>query len=324
MIKHLPPPRWVNYLILTALSVGLLSWFLIIPVCRVGWWNYLSTEKDMNPLIAILLGKYQQRQASKLSEEWYNRVRVVAEAEIPRIEWEEDSTSSQGIHSFYCLDQQSDDCRPLLMKEWNLPYDKTLWWNAHHTNEYLFTPDKSGAPIYNMERTDSTLSIQTGEEYDTWVYLVAKEPQANVYALDFDFITHTKVQETLQICFASTSLAQRFRFNLENNETIRFSVIDHAYFLSGYRKDLWEQLRKPYSIPLHTPVHVTLQCIGNHFALFFDHKLVMAVEVDGYEPRLDYWYLIFWNGVPTGGYKGKQDTYINIEIKNFKIFHARE
>ena len=316
-------PYWVKRLIWPLLTISLVCYFIIIPIMKVGIWTYLYHEKEINPITARFVNYYQYKYVQSLSKKWYDRVIRLEEKDIPKIEWEEDTVSSRGINSFYCLDQQSDDVRSLLMKDWNLPYDKTLWWNARQTGEYLFSPELSPAPIYDMEKTDSTLHIKTGTKFDTWIYLVAKQKQPETYSLEFDFITHTKTQETLQICFASSSLAQRFRFNLENNETMKFDVVDYAAFLYTPQKELWRNHRFPCSIPLHQSVHVRLVCVGNKYALYYDSKLIMAVEIKDYVAVPGFWYLIFWNGTPHEEFKGKQDNYMDIEVKNLKIYHPR-
>ncbi len=174
-----------------------------------------------------------------------------------------------------------------------------------------------------MQRSDSTLHVKTGTKYDTWVWLVGKEKQPKDYCVEFDFISHTKCQETLQICFASNSLASRFRFNLENNETLKFDIVDKGYFLYWSHKELWSKLRKPCSIPLHKKVHVKLECINNVFAVYYDNDLKMAVRIKDYEAKPNYWYLVFWNGTPNDEFKGKQDNYMDLEIRNLKIFHRK-
>lgn len=305
-------------------SLCLLCYFAIIPIARVGLWSYIGTEKQINPITEKLVNKYLYYRARHLSKRWYERVRRLEEKDLTAIEWQQDTISSQGINSLYCLDQQAEEVRPLLMKEWNLPYDKSLWWNALQTGQYLFNPGQAAPPIYNITRSDSALHIKTGTKYDTWVYLVAKQQQPENYMLEFDFTTHTSCQETLQICFASSSLAQRFRFNLENNKTMKFDVIDHANFLYVYRPDLWKNLRFPYSIPLHKAVNVRLVCQGNKYALYYNRKLVMAVEVKDYKAVPAYWYLIFWNGTPQKDLENKNDNFIDIEISNLKIYHPRK
>lgn len=242
------------------------------------------------------------------SSDWFNRIEIVPEREVPILRWVENTSTSKGINSLYCLDQQADEVRPLLRKDWGLPYDKTQWPMAQITGSCYFNPSVAAHPIYDMERTELTLHIKTGSKWDTWIWLVGKEKQPGTYRVDFDFIPHTKVQETLQICFASNSLASRFRFNLENNETLKFDVVDHGFFLYGLRKDLWSHLRKPCSIPLNNLTHVTLECIDNLFAIYFDGKLKMAVRVKDYQSMPNYWYLIFWNGAPGVEFKGTQDN----------------
>lgn len=303
--------------------ICLICYFVVIPVMKVGLWTYLGVEKQINPLIARIVNKYLYYHSRSLSKKWYNHVIGLKESDVPQIEWVEDRVASNGTNSFYCLDQQSDDIRPLLMKDWNLPCNKMLWWNAKRTGEFLFAPDKSPSPIYDMEKTDTTIHIKSGMKYDTWIYLVAKQKQPKIYSLEFDFITHTQTKETLQICFAASSLASRFRFNLEDNRILTFEIVDHATFLYGPRQDLWKNHQIPCSIPLHKPVHVKLVCINNKFALYHDNKFVMAVEVKEYQPQPNYWYLIFWNGLPNGNTNGKLDNYMDIEVMNFKIFHQR-
>lgn len=303
------------------LSLGLLLVFVVVPICKAGLWKYASDQMEINPFIAMVMNKYTYHQAKQLSEEWYNRIETIRGGQIPEVEWVEDTVTFKGINSLWCLDQQADDVRPLLMKEWNLPYDKTLWWNCHYTGECPFNPAVAAQPIYNMEKNDSTLHIKTGTKYDTWVWLVGKEKQPKTYCVEFDFITHTKSQETLQICFASNSLASRFRFNLENNETLKFDNVDHGYFLYWSRVDLWSNLRKPCSIPLHKRVHVKFVCINNVFAVYYDNDLKMAIRIKDYEAQLNYWYLIFWNGTPNNEFKGTQDNYMDFEISNLKIYH---
>ena len=313
-----------KYIILfwAIIAIGLLLTFVIVPICLLGFKRWVC---EKNPIIFRLFSKWQYHKFRSLSSDWYNRIEVVSDCqegeEIPNIQWVEDTATSKGIDSLYCLDQQADEVRPLLIKDWGLPYDKTQWFMAKQTDLCYFNPAIAAPPIYDMNRTDSVLHIKTGTKWDTWIWLVGKDKQPGTYRVDFDFVSHTKVQETLQICFASKSLASRFRFNLENNETLKFDVVDHASFLYWSRKDLWSQLRKPCSIPLHVPVHITLKCIDNLFAVYYNGDLKMAVKVKDYKAMPNYWYLIFWNGRPRVEFKGKQDNYMDIEISNLKIYH---
>lgn len=313
--------KWARILFWPLLCLCLICYFIVIPIYKVGLWQFIGTERQINPITRRLSEKYCLLQARSLSQSWYERVERIYEKDIPHIIWQEDTVSSKGINSFYCLDQQSYDVRALLMPEWNLSYDRLAWWNAQKTGEYLFNPENSPSPIYKIQRTDSTVHIKTGTKLDTWIYLVAKQKQPTVYAIDFDFTPNTQTQETLQICFATSSLAQRFRFNLENNKTMKFDVVDHGNFLYWPHEDLWKNLRFPYSLPLKKSTHVQLQCINNVFALFFDSKLVMAVRVRDYEAKSNPWYLIFWNGTEQLG--DDQDMYMDISIKNFKILHQK-
>jgi hypothetical protein len=301
----------------------LLCYFLVFPILSVGWWCNFAADRKINSIAGRILKKVYWIKDKKLSKEWFERIIKIDETEIPIVDWVEDSLTSKNLDSFYCLDQQSEDIS-MLQKAWNLPCNKGTWWNVRRDGKYFFTPDKAPLPIYEMERTDSTLHITTGSKENTWIYLAAKEKQPKIYRLDFDFVTHTKTSETLQICFAANSLANRFRFNLLNNSKLSFQVVDHAVFTGTRRPGLWSSLQTPYSIELHKKTHVSLLCLDNKFALYFDNELMMAVEIKDYQAKPDYWFLICWNGFDSrANQKFDLDNHMEIEISNLKIYHPK-
>lgn len=305
-------------------SLLLFCYFLVIPILSVGWWDYFAVERNINPITGLIIRKVRRIYDKKLSKEWFERIVKIDEAELPSIEWVEDSLTSKSLDSFYCLDQQSDDIRPMLQADWNLPCNKDAWWNARRNGKYFFTPALSPLPIYEMERTDSTLYIKTGKKLRTHIYLAAKEKQPEIYRLDFDFVTHTQTSETLQICFAANSLANRLRFNLEDNKRLSFQVVDHTVFTSTKRPDLWSSLQTPYSIELHKKIRVSLMCLNSKFALYFDNELMMALEIKDYQAKPDYWFLIFWNGKDSNANQNHElDNHMEIEISNLKIYHSK-
>lgn len=303
------------------LCLFLIFYFVFLPICKNGLWQYLAMQQQVNPLTKRLANWINRWRVRKMSRDWYRRTTIIDEKDFPQVNWQEDTDSSRGIDSFYCLDQQADDVRSLLSKDWDLQHDKLAWPLAQYTGEYFFKPEIAPLPIYKMERMANSVHIETGTKPDTWVYLVGKQPQPTTYALEFDFISYTQPQETLQMCFATNSLASRLRFNLENNETLKFDVVDHGYFLYWENMKLWDNLKIPFSISLKEKHHVQLQCIENVFGLFIDRKLVMAVRIEGFEAKPNPWYFIFWNGwaqQETG-----QSMQIDIKIENFKILHKR-
>ena len=163
-----------------------------------------------------------------------------------------------------------------------------------------------------MYRDGGKLLITTGAKIDTWIYLVSKQKCPAVYAMEFDYVPHTEMQETLQIDFCCHSLARRFRFNLENNRTLKFDMWDKGCSIYYNNVSGWDQFKQPCSLPLHKITHVRLEVINDIFAIYYDNKLQMAVRVKGYEPCLTDWYIVFWNGV-------KKKQTMNIELSNLKL-----
>ena len=291
--------------------------FVAIPICKKGLVEYVGKEREINPVIRRISNLFLERYNMGISKKWLKRVCRLTEEEVPVIQWKEEATQS-GLDSFYCLDQQSEDVRDLLLPLRNLVHDKMNWWRSRFSNKYMFV--SNGLPIiqpcYEIKRENRRLCIKTGSQLDTWIYLVSKQKQPTIYALDFDFIPHIEMQETLQLCFASSSLASRFRFNLENNKTLKFDVVDHGNFTWWQNTEEWKsRFMEKCSFPLHEITHIRLLVIENIFAIYHNNQFKMAVRVDDYVPVKNYWYLIFWNGIEI-------ESSLNIEISNFKILHA--
>lgn len=303
-----------------SLCLSIIFYLVLIPILKNGLWQYLVVQQYINPLTKRFVMWINLWHVRKKSKDWYKRITIIKGEDIPQVEWQEDTDSSRGIDSFYCLDQQADDVRSLLSKDWDLVHDKLAWPLAQYTGEYFFKPEIAPLPIYKKERRANSVHIETGTKPDTWVYLVAKQPQPTTYALEFDFISYTQPQETLQMCFATNSLASRLRFNLENNETLKFDVVDHGYFLYWENIKLWDNLKIPFHISLKEKHHVQLQCIENVFALYIDNKLAMAVRIEDYVAKPNPWYFIFWNG--WANQESGQSMQIDITIENFKILQV--
>lgn len=293
----------------TLSAIGL---FVILPILKQGWLSYLYVQYIGNPVIGRVISRFIQYREHKLSNEWLERIEHVKQKDIPVINWVEDTQRSYGLDSFYCLDQYSDDIRQLLHRSYDVVRNDKLWFISKFTNEYYFDPEHSPAPRYEMHKNGDRLSITTGSKIDTWIYLVSKQKCPAVYAMEFDYIPHTEMKETLQIDFCCHSLSRRFRFLLENNRTLKFDVTDRGCFVYYYNIKEWNKYKKPCSLPLHKTTHIRLEIINDVFAIYYDGILQMAIRVRGYEPCPTDWYLVFWNGV-------KKEQAMSIEISNFKL-----
>lgn len=293
-------------------TVAAIMLFVIIPIAGHGWLPFLYAQYKGNPILSRVIIKWIRLKEKKLSNEWLSRVELVRQEDIPVVHWVEDRQRSHGLDSFYCLDQYSDDCRQLLHHSYNVVRDDMLWFMSKFTDKYYFDPEHSPSPRYEMHREGGKLSIGTGSRIDTWIYLVSKQKCPAVYALEFDYTPHTEMQETLQIDFCCHSLSSRFRFNLENNRTLKFDITDRGCFVYWMNVKGWSKYKKTCSLPLHKSTHVRLEVIKDIFAVYFDSMLQMAVKVKGYEPCPTDWYLVFWNGV-------EKEQAMNIELGDFKL-----
>ena len=266
------------------------------------------------------ISKYLEKESHRISEKWLNRIHIISPENFPIIEWEKDSKTSEGCYSFYSLDQYSDDCRNFLMSSYaDLPCDKDLWWMSQFSNKYIFKPEYAPSPRYHFTIDYNKATYKTGKELDTWVYLPSKKPQPNCYSIEFDYLPITEMKETLQFDFCMQSLAKRFRFNLENNKTLKFDVVDKGFFLHCISTEKWDKYKIPLSLPLNKLTHVQFQIIHNKFAVSFDGNIKLAVEVDGYNQTENlFWALIFWNGID------KPEKIMEFEISNFIIKHKKE
>jgi len=299
-------------LIIIAL-VFLLCYLIILPIRKVGLFSYLYYLKLITPNFTDrVINHFMREKARRKSAEWLNRVRRVDESELPNVEWVEDNISSKGVESFYLLDNYADEVRPLT--DWPCLFDPKVWWDAKFSNEYIFTPERQPLPAYNYKVENNKLSITTGNELDTWIYLVSKQKQFPIFSIEFDFVTHTEPQETLQIDFYAKHLASRFRFDLEQNKQLRFDIVDRAQFLNAYHSQWHEKYKVPCRLRLHQVNHIKFVAINEIFAFYLDGKMQMAVEVKNIELIPMSWFLIIWNGT-------KIQESLDIEISNFKILH---
>lgn len=301
----------------TLVLVVSLLFFIVYPICKVGKTDYMYYMSKINPKVAVYQSKQLAQRYQQLSDDWVMNFERVASVEMPSGYWEEDTFSSKGVESFYLRDQYAEDTRNLLLPSYDLPCDKDAKLKAMLGKKYFYAPEHSPEAKYHVENTSvgggNSLTFQTGSDLDTWIYLPAKQKQPSVYALDFDFLTNTSHKETIQLDFMMSTLADRFRFMVKENKTLKFDIWSSGYSL-GYTSEEWKKFEKPFSLPLSQKVHVRLEVINDTYQISFDGKPEMTIKAKNYPKEPSYWCLIFWNGI-----EEQQD--IKISISNFRILH---
>ena len=69
MLKQINLPQWFKRLIWPLVVIGILGYFIAIPIYKVGLWNYLGIEKDINPIVGKIVNKYLYHHKRALSKE---------------------------------------------------------------------------------------------------------------------------------------------------------------------------------------------------------------------------------------------------------------
>ncbi len=263
-------------------------------------------------LVAINYERYLTRQ---LNVDWLSRTSLLSPDEVPMIEWEEDSLSSNGIESFVLLDEDCDDIKYLVHTRWPLTIQSYYWWKSRLGDDYFFTNKQGGKPKYYVEKTDTSLHVITSAKKDSWVYLPAVEPQPYFYALDFDYYPAGEQYETLQIDVRLRSLANRLKFVIRYNKDVKFDMYIQSNALAVSSDNRWAEFIKPLTLPKDRFSHIRMEAIGDIYSLVVNEERILSVRVENSAELGNYWCLMSWNGFGGG-------TACELEIRNFKILHT--
>lgn len=258
---------------------------------------------------------YQNRLTRQLNDDWLSRTSLLNSEEVPLITWVEDSVTSKGFNSFVLLDETCDDINYLVHTRWPLPIKSYYWWKSRLGGDYFFTNKREDSPLYNVERTDSTLHITTSSKVDSWVYLPAIQPQPNYYALDFDYYPIGDQYETLQIDVRLRSLANRLKFVIRYNKDVKFDMYIRSNALAVSSDERWQEFIKPLTLRKDGYSHIRLEVIRDIYSLIVNNERIISVRVDSSTGLGDYWCLMSWNAY--------EEIPCELYIKNFKILHKQ-
>ncbi len=296
------------------LLVGiLLLIFVLLPIHRYGVGLYLYKVSDYSSITRQWMQDYFDYEQKRLSTEWVNRLSLVDEKDLPETDWERVDCDSI---PFYILDQYASDIRPLLSAPWtdSISCQKDLLYESHITDEYPWGPEVEAPPCFVYSIEDGNYHFETDSILDSSIYLPSKTKMPSRYKLEFDFCPHTVMQETFQVGFAASSLANRIRFKVCNNEILIFDIIDSGYLAFKLLNEEWKKYQKPFSFVLGEISHVKLIVWDDTFAFYVNDNLEMAVNIKDYSGEDAYWYIWFWNG-----YKGK-GVPMSVDLSNVELF----
>lgn len=290
----------------------LLIWFVIIPICYRGFYEYVFQQSLGNKVVWKMADTYIQKHQQSLTYEWQRRCKALTPVELEHIEKQKYNTKKINCFTdFFFLDQNAYDCQHVVTSlEWPLTSDAhdPFISKLGNPSVYRFSPNKELPPSYNVLMTDSSFAVKTNTRGDTWVYLVTKGKLPCKYEVEFDFKPKVDMAETLQLVFCMQSLADRFRFALKNNDTMGFSMWKDGNSLL-YDTNNDSPLRSQCKLNLNCFSHVKCIVNENKFAIYINGQIVLGISIPDYIADPSYFAFIFWNGFE-GGYP------IDFEIKN--------
>jgi hypothetical protein len=259
--------------------------------------------------------EYEKGLTKDLNDNWLSRTRLVESNELPLIEWEEDSVTSKGFNSFTFLDETCVDIKYLVHTRWPLPISSYYWWKSRLGGDYFYTNTQVKDPCYLVEQEDSVLHIKTSKKKDSWVYLSAIAPQAQYYALDFDYLPIGDQYETLQIDVRLRSLANRLKFVIRYNKDVKFDMYIQSNSLAVSSDKRWKEFIKPLTLSKGEYSHIRLEVMDDIYSLVVNEERIITVKVDNSSDLGNYWCLMSWNS--------QEEIPCEFKIKNFRILHKR-
>lgn len=78
----------------------------------------------------LIAKTYEKNLVAQLNDDWLSRTTLVADEDVPVIEWVEDSITSKGIDSFVCLDRNCDEIKYLVHTTWPILWNARYWWKS--------------------------------------------------------------------------------------------------------------------------------------------------------------------------------------------------
>jgi len=214
----------------------------------------------------------------------------------PHVDWA-DKPIYADLLDFYSLhDETCSDVR-------GIPTE--TWWRSHFFGRYPQHAESHGDLAFDWCRMENGVRFRSRSVSDSWIYLVSRDLLPPVYAISFDYTPRNVFKEQLQLDFAATSLADRHRYILSNNEKLRYQRIERGFWLP-------DVAQKPWSVPVGRTTRIRLEVVDRTFALLADDGLVACWRDGRYRPHPSRNMLLFWNG--------EAATAMDFDLANFGVY----
>jgi|GEM_PF-2123088 len=175
---------------------------------------------------------------------------------------------------------------------WNhIKHISDLMWN----DIFKYTPfkhygkslsDNNCQEKYIQRSQDYIICRVPAKEKNEWILLQLKH-QENVYEFSFDSIIKSQNTE-FQIAFNFESITRRYRFNLVDNKTVNFDIIENGDFHN-------ELLSIPFTLELNKLYHFKLKVDKNKFQYLINEKIILSIFLKTKHILRGDIALIFWN-----------------------------
>lgn len=167
--------------------------------------------------------------------------------------------------------------RKMIYKDnrWNyIKYIGQLMWN----DMFKFPPFQYRISIIDnvcedlyIKREDNCIKCEVpSKNKNEWIFLQIPN-RFTTYEFSFDAIVKTLNSE-FQIAFNFESIGRRYRFNLVNNQSLHFDIVENGIFHN-------ELVSMPFSLKLNELYHFVLKVNENKFQYLINGDVVMSIQI---------------------------------------------
>ena len=260
----------------------------------------------MEEEVAHLKARAAKRWSARLKA-FFRRTRkpspgVFTDALPPAGNWR-DATPAKGLLDFFCL---ADETHPALAAVNRIAtgarddatrraaYDGTALPYAVAEPRFTVTPVSDGLRF-----------TSSGTGPMRWVMLTGKSPLPRDFALEFDYVPHTVFREQLQFDWAMSTLGDRLRFMVRDNERLVANAVEKNAFPPDGRT-------LPFAFTLGASHRVRIESHGGVHSFIVDGRNLLSLTYDGNAGATgNYAALVFYEATP--------DRPIDFEIRNFRF-----